>query len=77
MRSIVAMIVIIYLVGVGIILSPTIQSKWTVAPASDLSASIGQELPYALAWPTRLAHELQSSSAGSSASLRGKMPPQG
>ena len=77
MRSVLAVILITYLVGVGLILWPTIQSKWSVAPASDLSASIDRELPYALAWPARLVHELEASGRGDSASLRESMPPKG
>ena len=51
MRAVIALIVIIYLVGVGVVLSPTIQAKWNGASASNLAASIGQALPNALGWP--------------------------
>jgi hypothetical protein len=54
MRALIALIVIVYLVGVGVVLSPTIRAKWDSAPASDLAASVGQDLPYALAWPARV-----------------------
>jgi hypothetical protein len=77
MRSVLAVILITYFVGVGIILSPTIQSKWSSAPASDLSANVGQELPYALAWPVRLVHNLETFGRQNNASLRGSMAPQG
>ena len=77
MPLVLAMILIIYLVGVGIILSPPIESKWSVAPASDLSASVGQELPYALAWPARLASQLNAYQRGATASQRESMPPRG
>jgi hypothetical protein len=53
MRLLVALFVIVYLVGVGVSLSPTIRSKWSSATASDLAASIGQDLPNAVAWPAR------------------------
>ena len=53
MRLLLALIIIIYLVGVGVVLAPTIQAKWNVAPASDLAASVWDELPAALAWPAR------------------------
>jgi hypothetical protein len=56
MRALIALIVIIYLVGVGVVLSPTIQSQWSSAPASGLAASVAQELPRALAWPARALH---------------------
>jgi len=55
MRALLSMIVIVYLVGVGVVLAPTVQANWSTAPASDFAASVGRELPYALAWPARLA----------------------
>ena len=56
MRVLIALIVIIYLVGVGVALSPTIQAKWGGASASDLATSVTQALPNALAWPARVFH---------------------
>jgi hypothetical protein len=56
MRALIALIVIIYLVGVGVVLSPTIQAKWNGASASDLATSVGQGLPGALGWPARVYH---------------------
>jgi hypothetical protein len=53
MRALIASIVIIYFVGVGVVLSPTIESKWNSASASDLAASVAQALPNAAAWPAR------------------------
>ncbi|SDR53983.1 hypothetical protein SAMN05444161_5645 [Rhizobiales bacterium GAS191] len=53
MRFLIAMIVIIYFVGVGVALSPTLQGKWSGASASDLVTSVAQELPNAMAWPVR------------------------
>jgi hypothetical protein len=54
MRLFIALIVIIYLVGIGVELSPTIQAKWNGASASDLVTSVVQELPNAMAWPVRV-----------------------
>lgn len=51
MRLLIAVIVIAYLVGVGVMLSPTVRDKWGSVPASELAASITQALPGALAWP--------------------------
>ena len=56
MRLLLALIVIIYLIGVGVVLSPTVRSTWDSAPASAMAESIAQELPDALAWPVRAAH---------------------
>jgi Flp pilus assembly pilin Flp len=58
MRLLIALLVIVYLVGVGVALSPTIKEKWNSAPASDLSASVVQALPDALAWPARVFRSL-------------------
>jgi hypothetical protein len=56
MRALIALIVIVYLVGVGVGLAPTIEAKWNSAPAPDLATSVGQALPNALAWPARVYH---------------------
>jgi hypothetical protein len=61
MRLLLALIIIIYLVGVGVVLSPTVRSTWDSAPASALAQSIAQELPNALAWPVRAAHAIRGS----------------
>ena len=58
MRALIALIVIVYLVGVGVALAPTIQAKWSAASASDLAAGVGQALPNALAWPVRAYHSV-------------------
>jgi hypothetical protein len=58
MRALIALIVIIYLVGVGVALAPTIQAKWNSASASELATSVGQALPNALAWPARVYHSI-------------------
>ena len=54
MRIIITLIVIIYLVGVGVVLSSTIQAKWSGASASNLVTSVAQALPHAVAWPARV-----------------------
>ncbi|MGO9741200.1 MAG: hypothetical protein ACLPN5_06740 [Roseiarcus sp.] len=58
MRALMALIVIVYLVGVGVVLAPAIQSKWSSASASDLATGVGQALPNALAWPVRAYHSI-------------------
>jgi hypothetical protein len=58
MRALIALIVVIYLVGVGVVLSPVIQAQWNSASASTLAGSIGQALPNALAWPAGLYHSM-------------------
>jgi len=42
MRALIALVVVIYLVGVGVALSPTIQAQWNSASASQLTTSVAQ-----------------------------------
>jgi hypothetical protein len=58
MRVLIGLMVIIYLVGVGVALAPTIQAKWNSASASELATSVGQALPNALAWPAKVYHSI-------------------
>jgi len=51
MRLLIALLVIIYLVGVGVVLAPTIEANWSTASASQLVGSVATELPRALSWP--------------------------
>ena len=51
MRLLIALLVIIYLVGVGVVLAPTIEANWSTAYASQLVGSVATELPRALSWP--------------------------
>ena len=74
MRSVLAVILITYFVGASIILSPTIELKWSVA---SNSANVGQELPYALAWPARLVNQFEAFGRVDNAILRGPMPFEG
>jgi hypothetical protein len=51
MRTLIGLLVIIYLVGVGVALAPTIKANWNTAPASQLVERVATELPRALSWP--------------------------
>lgn len=53
MRVLLAVILIIYLVGVGVALAPTVRDRWNVASASDFTADVARNLPYAVRWPAR------------------------
>lgn len=61
MRLLVALIIVLYLVGVGVVLSPIIRSTWNSEPASVLAGRIVQALPDALAWPVRAARAFAGS----------------
>ena len=56
MRTFVALIVIIYFVGVGVQLAPTISGKWNTVTAAELFGSVWAELPVALSWPVTAYH---------------------
>ena len=51
MRLLIVLIVIVYLIGVGVALAPTVEGKWNTATAAELTATVGQALPHAFAWP--------------------------
>jgi hypothetical protein len=61
MRLLLAVIVMIYLVGVGVVLSPVIRATWNSEPASVLAGDIAQALPDALAWPLKAARGVTGS----------------
>lgn len=51
MRTLFALLVIAYLVGVGVMLAPTIKANWSTVPASQFLEKVVAELPEALSWP--------------------------
>ena len=51
MRALIGLLVIIYLVGVGVALAPTIKANWNTASASEFVGRVATELPRALSWP--------------------------
>lgn len=53
MRVIIAVIIIVYLVGVGVALAPEVRTSWNSVPASEMASIVGRSLPDALAWPAR------------------------
>jgi hypothetical protein len=58
MNMLISLIVIIYLVGVGVVLAPVVETNWGGASAQTLVTSVGQALPDALAWPVRFYHSV-------------------
>jgi hypothetical protein len=51
MRLLIGLLVIVYIVGVGVVLSPTIVAKWSGASASNFVTSVADALPNAVLWP--------------------------
>jgi hypothetical protein len=64
MRAFIALVVIVYLIGVGVALAPTIQGKWSTATAAELTSSVGQALPSAFSWPVTVYHNITGKEAG-------------
>jgi hypothetical protein len=58
MRGVISLLLIIYLIGIGVVLAPTIEDKWSSSSASDLASSVMQALPNAAAWPVTAYHRL-------------------
>ena len=67
MRAILALAVVIYFVGVGVALAPTIRSNWSTGVASQLAENVAQELPGALAWPATIYRRVVGTSNAASA----------
>lgn len=63
MRALIALLVIVYLVGIGVMLAPNFRAKWTSGTPAELAASVAQDLPAALAWPAALYRTLASPAA--------------
>jgi hypothetical protein len=74
MRTLIGLIVIVYLVGVGVVLAPTVCGKWNTVPASELSASVIQMLPGALAWPASVYRSLTGRGDAPSSDPQSKSP---
>jgi len=58
MRLILGLIVIVYFVGIGVVLAPTVSLRWSTGTASELFANLWLELPQALAWPAAAYHRM-------------------
>ena len=58
MQTLIAIAIVIYLIGVGVVLAPTIQTNWNNDTAAGFAASVGHELPYALVWPANVYRSL-------------------
>jgi hypothetical protein len=64
MGGILTLLVIVYLVGIGVVLAPTVRGEWNTGTASELFGKILQELPVAAAWPVTLYHQMMDRSPG-------------
>lgn len=62
MRTFVALLVIIYLGGVGVMLGPTFSAGWNTGTPAELFGNVIAELPRAMLWPAVLYHSIMGSS---------------
>ncbi len=51
MRVVIAILLIIYVIGVGVELAPSVWSGWSTGNGSLMLGAITRALPEALAWP--------------------------
>ncbi len=58
MRLLISFLVLIYIVGIGVALSPTVEGKWKDASASEFATSVAHALPDAVAWPATVYHSV-------------------
>ena len=54
MRASIALIAIIQIAGIGVVLSPTKETRWKGASASDLATRVAGALPDAVACPVTI-----------------------
>ena len=60
MRTFIALIIIVYLIGIGVVLSPVVRANWQSETASAFAGTLAEALPDALTWPVRLAQAQRS-----------------
>ena len=66
MRALIAVVVVSYLVGVGVVLAPVFSANWNTGTPSQMFGSFAQEMPRALAWPVTAYHGIAGSDGQSS-----------
>ncbi|MDQ0468905.1 hypothetical protein [Labrys wisconsinensis] len=59
MRWLFSSLMIVYLTGVAVQLSPIVGEQWDSVPASRLVASVADEIPSAVSWPVRAYESLR------------------
>ena len=47
-------LLIVYVIGIGVQLAPTVREAWDTVPSSQLVSRVVSELPAAAAWPMRV-----------------------
>jgi hypothetical protein len=60
MRWLFSSLMIVYLTGVAVQISPIVSEQWDSVPASRLVASVAGEMPVAVSWPVRAYESLRA-----------------
>jgi hypothetical protein len=63
MRALIISIILVYLVGIGVTLFPTLSRNWDRSTGSELTAIMLDSLPIAMKWPVRVYHRTMSTYA--------------
>jgi hypothetical protein len=53
MGRLISLLLLVYVIGIGVQLAPTVQGSWDKETAEQVFARVMDELPHAAAWPVR------------------------
>jgi hypothetical protein len=53
MGRLISLLLLVYVIGIGVQLAPTVQGSWDKETAEQVFARVMDELPRAAAWPVR------------------------
>lgn len=59
MGRLLSLLLLIYVIGIGVQLAPTVEAAWDTDTASEVSAKVMDELPSAARWPVRMFDRLR------------------
>ena len=54
MGRLISLLLLVYVIGIGVLLAPTVQENWDRETAEQVFARVMDELPRAAAWPVRV-----------------------
>jgi hypothetical protein len=58
LRGLLSVLAVVYLIGVGVALVPTVRDNWNHATVSQIFVSVVLDLPRAVGWPARAYRDL-------------------
>ena len=53
MGRLLSLLILVYVIGIGVQLAPTVEAAWDKETAAQVTARVMDELPNAAAWPVR------------------------